>query len=125
MKKCFFTIFSALFAFSTLQAAGVMSIKSEQQFNSVVQNSGKKTIVDMYINGCPPCKALAPQFEKWAKNNASKANFIKVNGRDLYEIAKKYDVRSYPTLLVFDENGNFVDKKVGPREINPFMKKSL
>lgn len=128
MKKILFTMFSILLVFSALQAAenkSLVLIKNENQLTSLLQNSGKKTYVDVYLTYCPPCKRLAPKFEKWAENNADKASFAKVNTQEVSGIAKKYSIQKYPTVLVFDEDGNLVDKKVGLDQIIPLIKNSL
>ena len=76
---------------------------------------------------CPPCKALhsnvltSEEFSKFAKDNLvlveidfpnkkpQSADLKKANK----ELAKKYDVKGYPTVIVFDSQGKELSKKVG------------
>ena len=76
---------------------------------------------------CPPCKALhsnvltSEEFSKFAKDNLvlveidfprskqQSADQKKANK----ELAKKYDVTGYPTVIVFDSQGKQLSKKVG------------
>ena len=76
---------------------------------------------------CPPCKALhsnvltSEEFSTFAKDNLvlveidfpnkkpQSADLKKANK----ELAKKYDVKGYPTVIVFDSQGKELSKKVG------------
>jgi thioredoxin-related protein len=76
---------------------------------------------------CPPCKALhsnvltSEEFSKFAKDNLvlveidfpnkkpQSADLKKANK----ELAKKYEVKGYPTVIVFDSEGKELSKKVG------------
>lgn len=126
MKKMI-TLFAAMFTlFGTLQAAEkLVTIKNMKELDSLILNSGKVTYVDVYSTYCPPCRALAPKFQKWADENADKAYFAKVNSSEVAEITKKYGIKGVPTILVFDEKGNLIDRKVGLNEIKPLIKKQL
>ena len=76
---------------------------------------------------CPPCKALhknvfsSAEFAEFAKKNLvlvevdfprrkEQPEPIKKANR---ELAKKYEIDGYPTVIVFDSNGKQLDKKVG------------
>jgi protein disulfide-isomerase len=76
---------------------------------------------------CPPCKALhknvltSEEFTKFAKDNLvlveidfprSKPQTPEQKKANK-ELAKKYDVSGYPTVIVFDSNGKQLSKKVG------------
>jgi thioredoxin-related protein len=76
---------------------------------------------------CPPCKALhknvfaSAEFKEFAQKNLvlveidfprrkEQSEQLKKSNR---ELAKKYDIDGYPTVIVFDSNGKQLDKKVG------------
>ena len=63
---------------------------------------------------CPPCRMLAPTFEKLAANYGNQIIFAKVNVDELPEVAGQYGVRSIPTLLLL-RNGEVLEELVGAR----------
>ena len=60
---------------------------------------------------CGPCKLLGPTMDK------SGLSFQKINIDDDLELASKYGVRSVPTLLIADSNGNEVKRLVGNHDL--------
>ena len=60
---------------------------------------------------CGPCKLLGPTMDK------SGLHFQKINIDDDLELASKYGVRSVPTLLIADSNGNEVKRLVGNHDL--------
>jgi len=70
-------------------------------------------IVDFYADWCAPCKKFAPTFEKTAKEMSVKGIVCaKANTANNREAAKKYHVKSIPTLIVF-KDGVPVERKEG------------
>lgn len=128
MKKMI-TLLVGIFALSgSLYAAesqNLVAIKNIEQLDKLIHSTGKVTYVDVYSTYCPPCKALAPKFQKWADENVGKASFAKVNSSEVAEITKKYSIKGVPTILVFDEKGNLIDRKVGLGEIKSLIKLNL
>lgn len=78
----------------------------------------KLIFMDAYAEWCGPCKMMAKNsFPQKSAGDLYNANFINVQmdmekgiGR---ELAKKYEVRAYPTLLFLDEEGNVVHRSIG------------
>tara|TARA_B100000780_G_scaffold265023_1_gene220129 strand:- start:34 stop:276 length:243 start_codon:yes stop_codon:yes gene_type:complete len=58
-------------------------------------------------NWCQPCKALGPTMER------SGLPFQKINIDNDTELSAKYGVRSVPTLIKVDANGNEISRLVG------------
>ncbi|MCL2341605.1 MAG: thioredoxin [Firmicutes bacterium] len=69
-------------------------------------------LVDFFATWCPPCKMLAPVVDKVAKEYENKLNFYKINVDNNIDIAKKYQIMSVPTLIVF-RDGRPVKKASG------------
>jgi len=79
-----------------------------------VESSSKPVLVDFWAEWCPPCRMLAPTFEKLAENYGDQIIFAKVNVDELPEVAGQYGIRSIPTLLLFCD-GEVVKELVGAR----------
>jgi len=79
-----------------------------------VESSAKPVLVDFWAEWCPPCRMLAPTFEKLAANYGHEISFAKVNVDELPEIAGQYGIRSIPTLLLL-RDGQVLEELVGAR----------
>jgi len=79
-----------------------------------VESSTKPVLVDFWAEWCPPCRMLAPTFEKLAANYGDQIVFAKVNVDELPEVAGQYGIRSIPTLLLLRE-GEVVEELIGAR----------
>ena len=91
----------------------MVRILESENFDKEIQED--IILVDFYASWCPPCKMLAPVLEEVASSR--KYVVGKINIDENIEIAKKYNVDSVPTLIVF-KNGKEVDKEVGYMEKN-------
>ncbi|MBS0620689.1 MAG: FAD-dependent oxidoreductase [Verrucomicrobia bacterium] len=108
---------------ATLETRGVIPIRSVAQFDQEVSSARSSVYVDFYSTHCPPCRTLAPVFEKWAESKRGK--FLKVNGADVPELFHRYQIRGVPTLLVMDQSGKVIRKAVGMFEIKQLEKDEL
>ena len=79
-----------------------------------VESSTKPVLIDFWAEWCPPCRLLAPTFEKLAATYGDEISFAKVNVDELPELAYQYGIRSIPTLLLLRE-GKVVEELVGAR----------
>jgi thioredoxin 1 len=79
-----------------------------------VESSTKPVLVDFWAEWCPPCRMLAPTFEKLAATYGDEISFAKVNVDELPEVAGQYGIRSIPTLLLLRE-GKVLEMLVGAR----------
>lgn len=91
-----------------------MAVKhiTQDQFDEVTNQQGKKVLVDFFATWCGPCKMLAPVMEDLAGKYEGKALVGKVNVDDEPDLAMRFGVMSIPTV-VFLKNGKEVDRKVG------------
>jgi len=74
---------------------------SDKNFDEVVVNSDIPVVVDFWAPWCGPCKMMAPNFEKSAKNFPLKALFVKVNTENEQHLGGRFGIRSIPTIIVF------------------------
>ncbi len=95
---------------------------TDQNFESEVLSSNQLTVVDLWAEWCGPCKLMNPVVEELAKDYAGRVVIGKLDVDENPEVPTKYNVRGIPTFLFF-KNGALVDRLVGTRSKEEFVKK--
>ncbi|MSQ73997.1 MAG: thioredoxin TrxA [Betaproteobacteria bacterium] len=85
---------------------------TDSTFEPEVLKSDVPVLVDYWAEWCGPCKAIAPVLEDLAKDYSGRLKIAKVNVDDNQELAKRYNVRAIPTLILF-KDGNVQASKLG------------
>lgn len=84
-----------------------MSIQHVTSLAQLEEVFAKNTyvVVDFFATWCPPCKAIAPVYEKLAAKHGADGHFAfaKVNVEEAVDAAQKYRVQAMPTFLFFKE----------------------
>lgn len=89
-------------------------VASAEDFEQEV--SGQKVLVLFHADWCGHCKKFMPQWDEMSKeinDSEGGVKLIKVecgdasNNEKHAEIMKKYSIKGYPTILSFDESGNY------------------
>ena len=85
------------------------------QFRDLVKNSDRPVIIDVYTDGCPGCKTLAPTLDKVAAQYNGRADIYKINANQLDpQLRAQLNVRLVPATFMYDQ-GQLVGKDVGPK----------
>ncbi|MHB2169093.1 thioredoxin TrxC [Alsobacter sp. R-9] len=77
-----------------------------------VARSGIPLIVDFWAPWCGPCRAMAPVFERAARELEPMARFVRVNVDENPEAASAYGVRGIPALFAL-KDGQVVAQHAG------------
>eukprot|EP00243_Klebsormidium_subtile_P002172 TRINITY_DN14160_c0_g1_i1.p1 TRINITY_DN14160_c0_g1~~TRINITY_DN14160_c0_g1_i1.p1 ORF type:complete len:431 (-),score=124.05 TRINITY_DN14160_c0_g1_i1:277-1569(-) len=74
---------------------------TDSNFEKEVLQSGDLWMVEFFAPWCGHCKALAPEWKKVAGNLKGKVKLGAVDCTVETSLASKYDVKGFPTILVF------------------------
>ncbi|NGX34154.1 MAG: Thioredoxin reductase [Candidatus Anoxychlamydiales bacterium] len=96
----------------------VVEITSLKEFEKELSSSDTPIIVDFYASWCRPCQRIAPLLENGAKILSGKVKILKVNVDKLRDISSKYQIKSMPTIIVFDRDQKQVFSKMGTNSIS-------
>jgi thioredoxin 2 len=81
-------------------------------FATVAEAAAIPVVVDLWAPWCGPCRMVSPVLESLALSYAGKVKLVKVNVDDSPGLARRFDARGIPTLLVLDR-GRVLARQVG------------
>jgi len=90
-------------------ANGIVNLSSNT-FDETVISADKPVVVDFWAEWCGPCKQIAPILQEIATEHGDDVTIAKLNVDDNPELARRFNVMSIPTLLVF--SGGEVSKRL-------------
>ncbi len=72
---------------------------TDADFDAVVGRTSLPLVVDFWAPWCGPCQAMAPQFEKAARQLKGRVLFAKVDSDQSPMLSQRFGIRSIPTLV--------------------------
>lgn len=94
-------------------------ILTEKNFDQQLKN--KVVLVDFWASWCAPCRMMAPVLNDVASGLTGKNSVGKVNIEQYQGLARKYRIRSIPTLILF-KDGKEVKRFSGVKNRDFLMK---
>jgi len=102
-------------------------IKVQQDdFDRTVLGSSAPVLVDFYADWCAPCKMVAPLMDELAHEQVGKILIVKIDTDAAPDVALKYEIRSIPTLILF-QDGKEVERSLGfePERLRDLVQRAV
>ena len=82
---------------------GSIPTLNDHTFDEEVNAAPVAVVVDFWAEWCGPCRMVAPVLEQIAQENEGKILIRKLNVDEAPTTARRYEIMSIPTLLVFKD----------------------
>lgn len=83
--------------------AGLPVEITSANFANLVQKSELPIVLDFWASWCGPCQNFAPVFSQAARELEPNFRFGKVNTEQQQQLAAQFQIRSIPTLMLFQQ----------------------
>ena len=94
--------------------AASISTLTDATFEETIGSAAEPVVVDFWAEWCGPCKMIAPILDEIANEHAGKLSVGKLNVDENPDVARRFDVMSIPTLIVF-KDGSAQKRLVGAK----------
>jgi thioredoxin 2 len=91
-----------------------VDVTDTKSFDAALNTSVIPLVVDFWAPWCGPCRMVAPELERLARQNAGKWLVVKLNTDANPDLAGRYRIQSIPTLAVM-HRGREVARVSGAR----------
>ncbi len=76
---------------------------TDSTFDEEVNGAEQLVLVDFWAEWCGPCKMIAPVLAELAAEHPDTLRVTKVNVDDSPDVARRFEIMSIPTLMVFKD----------------------
>lgn len=97
----------------------VPAVRTPEEFREQVLQARRPVLVDFYATWCGPCRLLEPTIAELAREYENRVTVVRVDVDQAQEIARRYEIRAIPTILVF-RAGDVASRLRGVREIGEY-----
>lgn len=102
--------------------SGQTAMVTDGNFDETVLRSPLPVLLYCWAPWCSTCKMVAPIISEFAAESAGKVRVGKLNVDANAALAARFDIRSIPFLLIFD-NGQLKERLPGGMQKNEIMMK--
>ena len=85
-----------------MASSNVLELTGSNWEKEVVE-SDKPVLVDFWAPWCGPCKMVAPELAKVAREIASHFVVAKVNTEELPSLSARFRITAIPTMVIFND----------------------
>ncbi|RUS85165.1 hypothetical protein EGW08_007069 [Elysia chlorotica] len=90
----------------------MLSVATKEEFDSIIAETKTLIVVDFFATWCGPCRAIAPELERWSKAYEGEVLFLKIDVDENEDAAEEADISAMPSFH-FYKNGEKIDEVVG------------
>ncbi len=83
-------------------AASITTL-TDSTFDEEISAASSPVLVDFWAEWCGPCLAVAPVLEEIASEQGERLRVAKVNVDDSVGLARRFEVLSIPTMILFSD----------------------
>ncbi|MCH2199571.1 MAG: thioredoxin [Flavobacteriales bacterium] len=85
---------------------------TEANFKEIVAQNDHAVLIDFWASWCAPCRVMGPIIDELSAEYEGKVIIGKVNTEVSPRLSQVFQIRSIPSLLIFDK-GQLVERYAG------------